>query len=208
MKQILVVGEDPLTCALGEQLVAELLSDWGMPLAPINMKGVTKLIPELPRFIEQARHIQPVLCIADTDGKCAKTLLGGWLPRVVPRDFCLRLAVSEAESWLIADRQALADYFGIPEKHVSKTPDEEADPKRHMLNLARKSTVRDLRLEVVSQTDASKQGTGYNPHLCHFVKTHWSAQRASDNSPSLARAVRRIAKLIKAHDLNLAVEPQ
>lgn len=200
MKQILIVGEDPLTCALGERLVAELLPDWCMPLSPINTKGITKLIPELPRFIQQAKHFQPVLCIADTDGKCAKELLSKWLPTVLPENFSLRLAVSEAESWLLADRKALADYLEIAEKHVSKAPDEETDPKRHMLALAQKSKKRDIRLEVVSQTDVSKQGNGYNPHLSHFVRAHWSAQRAADNSPSLARAIRRISNLGKANN--------
>jgi len=199
MKQILVVGEDPLTCALGEQLVTELLPSWIMPLAAINKKGVTKLIPEFPRFIEQAKF-QPVLCIADTDGKCVKELLAKWLPKTLPHNFCLRLAVAEAESWLIADRKSMADYFGIPEKHVSKTPDEESDPKRHLLNLVRKSKNRDLRLEMVSQTDQSKQGTGYNPRLRHFVKVYWSAQRAAENSPSLARALLRIAKLAETNN--------
>lgn len=200
MKQILVVGEDPLTCALGERLVAELLPEWSVPFSPINTKGITKLVPELPRFIQQAKHWRPVLCIADTDGKCAKELLSEWLPKIPPENFSLRLAVSEAESWLLADRNAVATYLGIAEKHVSKTPDIEANPKRHMLTLARKSKIRDIRLEVVSQTDASKQGNGYNPHLCHFVKTHWSAQRAADNSPSLARAIHRIANLGKSNN--------
>lgn len=199
MKQILVVGEDPLTCALGEQLVTELLPSWIMPLAAINKKGVTKLIPEFPRFIEQAKF-QPVLCIADTDGKCVKELLAKWLPKALPDNFCLRLAVAEAESWLIADRKSIAEYFGIPEKHISKAPDEEVDPKRHLLNLARKSKNRDLRLEMVSQTDHSKQGTGYNPRLRHFVKMHWSAQRAAENSPSLARALVRISKLAETNN--------
>lgn len=198
MKQILVIGEDQLTCALGEQLVSELLPGWALPLPPINKKGITKLIPEIPRFVQQAKHMQPVLCIADTDGKCPKEQISAWLPHSVPKSFLFRLAVAEAESWLIADRRALSDYFGIPEKHVSKTPDEEIDPKRHLLSLARKSTNRVLRLEVVSQTDSSKQGSGYNPHLCHFVKMHWLAKRAADNSPSLARAVRRIAHLAQA----------
>ena len=200
MKRILVVGEDLLTCALGEQLVKELLPNWVMPIAPINKKGVTKLIPEFPRYIQQAKEFQPVLCIADTDGKCVKELLANWLPKTLPRTFCLRLAVTEAESWLIADRISLSDFFNIPEKHISRTPDEESDPKRHLLNLARKSKNRDLRLDMVSQTDVNKQGNGYNPHLCHFVKMHWSAQRAANNSPSLSRALHRIAELAEAID--------
>lgn len=200
MKRILVVGEDPLTCALGEQLVRELLPSWIMPTAPINKKGITKLVPEFPRFIEQAKYVQPVLCIADSDGKCVKELLANWLPKALPNEFCLRLAVTEAESWLIADRKPMADFFGIPEKIVSKTPDEEPDAKRHLLNLARKSKTRDLRLEMISQSDGNKQGNGYNPHPCRFVKTYWSAQRAAQYSPSLARALLRVEKFAEANN--------
>jgi len=192
MNQILIVGEDPLTCALGEQLVKELLPTWNTPLPPINKQGITKLISALPRYIEQAKYVQPVLCIADTDGQCPVNLLAKWLPNTLPEDFTLRLAVNEAESWLLADRKALAEFFGVPEKQVSPTPDAENDPKRHLLNLAKRSRDRELRLEMVSPTDSNKQGNGYNPHLSRFVKMHWSARRAADRSPSLARAVRRI----------------
>lgn len=196
MKRILIVGEDALCCALGEQLVQQLLPGWQMPIPSINKRGITKLVPDLPRFLAQARNVQPVLCLADTDGKCPKTLLANWLPKAKPpTHFSLRLAVHESESWLLADRQAFADFFGISEKLVARYPDEETDAKRHLLYLATRAKNRDIRQEVVSQTDSSKQGNGYNQHLCGFVNHHWSAQRAAEYSPSLARAVRRIAAL-------------
>jgi hypothetical protein len=83
---------------------------------------VTKLVKALPRYIEQSRHVQPVLCVADTDGRCAVTLLGQWLPRTVPEHFVLRLAVSEVESWILADRSALADHFEIPSARTGSRP--------------------------------------------------------------------------------------
>lgn len=142
MKQILVVGEDSLTCTLGGRLVAELLPAWQMPLPPIDKKGVTKLIPELHRYIRQAREFRPVLCIADTDGQCVKGLLDQWLPKHIPENFLLRLAVSEAESWLLADNEALASFLEISPARVPRTPDEIPDPKRSLLNLARRSKSR------------------------------------------------------------------
>lgn len=195
MKQILVVGEDSLTCALGGSLVAELLPTWQMPQPPIDKKGVTKLIPELHRYIRQAREFRPVLCIADTDAQCVRELLDQWLPKQVPENFLLRLAVPEAESWLLADNEALANYLEISPARIPRTPDEIADPKRNLLNLARRSKNRVIRQEVVSQLNPEKQGNGYNQHLCHFVRTHWSAQRAANNSPSLKRSIMRITRL-------------
>ena len=80
MKRILVVGEDALCCALGEKLVAAALPGWSLAGPAIDTKGVTKLIPALPRYSEQAQFVQPVLCIADTDGQCVKQ----WLQKNVP----------------------------------------------------------------------------------------------------------------------------
>lgn len=192
MKQILVIGEDLLTCTLGERLVREYLPDWRMPLTPINTQGITKLIPSLPRYLQQAK-LQPILCVADSDGKCVRELLEKWLPASLPDEFSLRLAVPESESWLLADRHGFSAYFEIPEKLISRRPDEEPDAKRHLLNLAKRSKTRLLRQEVVSPTDTNKPGNGYNLHLCHFVRTSWSASRAGEHSPSLARTIRRIA---------------
>ena len=126
MKRILVVGEDALSVALGERLVAAGLPGWEMPSPAINTGGVTKLVKALPRSIEQSRHVQPVLCVADTDGRCAVTLLGEWLPRTVPGHFMLRLAVSEAESWILADRSALADFSGTDSATSRRTAGSQA----------------------------------------------------------------------------------
>lgn len=196
MKQILVVGEDTLTCALGESLVLTFLPNWEMPLPAIDKKGVTKLIPDIPRYIKVAQH-QPVLCIADTDGHCPLKLLRDWLPKKIPKTFILRLAVSEAESWLLADRSGLAGFLGIAENIISRTPDTEPDPKRHLLHLASKSSHRQLRTELVSEVDRNKQGLGYNPHLRKFVRDHWSAVRGTEQSPSLTRAVKKLRDFAK-----------
>lgn len=196
MKRMLVVGEDALSVALGERLVAAGLPGWEMPSPAINTGGVTKLVKALPRYIEQSRHVQPVLCVADTDGRCAVTLLGEWLPRTVPGHFMLRLAVSEAESWILADRSALAAYFEISAERIPPRPEELPDPKRKLLDLARRSGQRPVRQEVVSAQDASKPGPGYNLHLRDFVSRHWDARRAAEHSPSLARALVRIVTIL------------
>ncbi len=199
MKQILVVGEDALCCALGERLFTICLPDWQLAQAAINTRGITKLVPALPRYLEQAQHIQPVLCIADTDGKCAADLLSAWLPPFAHENFLLRLAVTEAESWLIADQEGFAQEIAVPLNKLPQHPDEAVDPKRLVLSLARKSKKRVIRDEVVSPIDPSKPGSGYNLHLCAFVKTHWNARRAAQTSPSLARAINRLETLGAKH---------
>lgn len=193
MKRMLVVGEDELSCSLGQQLVAQLLPDWTLSRAPINKRGVTKLIPELPRFVEQSRF-QPVLCVADTDRMCPVQWLKKWSPRHFPERFFLRLAVPEAESWVLADRQGVSEFFKVSTAQINPNPEQLEDPKREVLRLARKSKVRQIRDEMVSVTDINRVGSGYNTHLSALVRENWRAMRASERSSSLERAIRRLTE--------------
>lgn len=195
MTGILVVGEDRLSCALGERLVASCLPTWQLAGPAIDTRGVTRLLPDLSRYARQAERVRPVLCIADTDGQCPVDLLARWMPVPTPRCMLLRLAVTEAESWVIADREGAAQALAIPLTRLPHRPDEEPDPKRLLLTLAARSRKRAIREELVSSVDRNKPGSGYNLHLSAFVRSHWDAHRAAQTSPSLARAVERIEAL-------------
>lgn len=199
MTRILVVGEDALSCALGERLVAQVLPGWSLSKAPINTNGITKLIPSLPRYLQQAEHVQPVLCIADTDHNCPVDLISQWLPHAHTQRFLFRLAVSEAESWLLSDREAFAGFLGLPVANLPRLPEGLPDAKQEVLRLARQSRVRRIRQEVVSSFDASKPGTGYNTHLCGFVRRDWRAAHAIGTSISLSKAVQRLADFGAGH---------
>jgi hypothetical protein len=198
MSRILVVGEDALCCALGERLVAACLPSWKLAQPSIDTKGVTKLQPALPRYIGLAQHLYPVLYIADTDRQCAVELRAKWLPQAHER-FVLRLAITEAESWVLADRQGFAQALEVPLNKLPQCPDEESDPKRLILTLVKKSKVRQFSNEVVSSADPSKPGTGYNLHLGAFVRNQWDARGAAQHSPSLARAVMHLERLGAKH---------
>src|SRR5690606_24924027 len=111
-----VIGEDGLCCSLGERLVLDVMH-WNLPIPPTDTRGVTKLVSQLDRYLGLARRSH-VLCVADSDGKCAVDLLNKWLPSAPPPRFNLRLAVSEAESWLMADRTSFAKFFEVKERDV------------------------------------------------------------------------------------------
>jgi hypothetical protein len=200
MSRILIVGEDSLSCALGERLVGVGLPGWQLSGPSIDTKGVTKLVPALRRYVQLATHVNPVLCVADTDGQCALDLITQWLPPSATDRLVLRLAVTEAESWLLADREGFAEALHIPLNKLPTNPDLEPDPKRLLLNLAKKSRTRQIREEVVSNSDPNKQGTGYNLHLAAFVRNGWDARRAAESSTSLDRALRRLQVLGTRHD--------
>lgn len=191
MTRIVVVGEDQLCCALGERLVAALLPNWTMALPAINTLGVTKLWSSIARYNQQA-HVQPVLCIADADGNCVNELLAEHLPRHPHPHFILRIAVEEAESWLLADKRSLATFLAVPANKIPEQSDALQNPKQVMLGLARRSRKPILREEMISPFDNNKQGSGYNVHLTDYVRAHWSVDRAAQSSHSLARALPRI----------------
>lgn len=192
MKQITLVGEDPLCCALGESLIRTCLPGWKLAQS-ISKHGITKLVPDLPRY-QQLTKVMPVLCIADTDRVCPVDCLKKWLPQPSPADFLLRLAVTESESWVLADREGFAHFLGISSSKVGRAPDELPDAKRHLLQLVRHSKVKLYRQEMVNAS-GDKPGTGYNLHLAAFVREHWSPVAAADSSPSLDRAMRRLQQL-------------
>ena len=198
MSRLLVVGEDMLCCALAESIVACTLPTWKLSLPPINKGGVTKLRSALSRYAVQARHVQPVFCLADTDGQCAVEWLQRWRPSRMPASLILRLAVNEAESWVLADRSGFARCMGVPNGKIPAGVDQLVDPKALVLQLVGKSKSRRIRTEMVSASDPMKQGTGYNLHLCQFVRSHWDAERARELSPSLDRAMRSLQALAQS----------
>lgn len=190
MSRLLIVGEDQLCCTLAERIVAHALPGWAPAAPAVNTGGVTKLRASLRRYENQARHVQPVLCVADTDGQCALEWLRQWRPPDATPTLILRLAVREAESWVLADRAGFAASMQVPAGRIGRAVDELADPELHVLQLVRGSKGRVLREEMVSATDPCKQGSGYNLHLCHFVRTTWDVARARAALRSLAGAVR------------------
>lgn len=207
MKRILVVGEDALCCALGEKLVEEILPNWQLAQASVNCCGITRLIPRIEKYVNLAQHVNPVLCIADSDNQPVCELAQKWLrPHSISSDmgFLLRIAVSEAESWILADTAAFAEYFAVSVRKLPRMTsgnfDEVVDPKHIVLVLARQSKKRLIREEVVSPIDQDKRGSGYNTHLCAFVKERWSAVRASVLSASLNRALSRLSEFAKIHE--------
>jgi hypothetical protein len=193
MKRILVVGEDGLCCALGERLVAATLAGWTLAGPPVDKQGITKLVPRLPALIQQAEYVQPVLCVVDTDRRCPVDLLKDWLPKQpMPKQFLFRLAVTEAESWVLADRQRFAQFFGVPMNRIPMSTDDVDDPKQLVLTLVRRSRYRLYQEEMVSKSHPSKPGTGYNAHLKQFIKEAWRPREGRLASASLARALQRM----------------
>lgn len=134
-----------------------------------------------------------VLCDLDQD-ECAPSFIEQALPDTPPQ-LCLRVAVREVESWLLAD-PGLARFLRIPETLIPNDPEELATPKRYVVDAARASTSRQIRSAVTPSTRSKNPiGRRYTPTLIDFVRDHWDPERAAERSDSLRRAMGAVARL-------------
>jgi len=111
-------------------------------------------------------------------------------------DFLFRVAVREVESWLLADREAMARFLHISSAQCPDSPDDIIDPKQALLNLVRKSNNRALKQDILpAKGSMSSVGLGYNARLSDFVWNYWDVNRAVAQSDSLNRAWKRVCAL-------------
>lgn len=187
--------EDALSEAVGERLVSEV---GGMNIV-IRMGGngngyLRRKLPELARLAPSV----PVLLLTDLDRiECPPALIRTWSGnRRLPDNLLLRVVVREVETWLLADRDAFADFSGVPSNRLPQNPEALADPKRSLLNLVKRYGRRLVKQDILPAPDASATcGLGYNQILCGFVRNEWSPERAEVAADSLARARSRLAEL-------------
>lgn len=141
-----------------------------------------------------AAHRRPWVVVADLDRSydCAPMLLQDWLP-VPERLMCLRVAVRTIESWLLADHLNLASFLAVAVSNIPTDPENIGNPKQFLVNLARRSRKKAVRLAIVPEpgTGASVAPT-YNEYLSEFVlrpKAGWDPRAAAKRSTSLRRCM-------------------
>ncbi len=142
----------------------------------------------------QAARGMPYLILTDLDtDECAPLKLREWLPVPASPNLIFRIAVCEVESWILADQENMADFLGIGRESFPAQPDTIPDPKQLLVNLARASRKRTIRMNLVPKPGSTaKVGPAYNKRLCEFVQDQWDPLLAKSSSPSLMRAVKAI----------------
>ncbi|WP_197673209.1 hypothetical protein [Leptolyngbya sp. O-77] len=117
-----------------------------------------------------------------------------WLPCPKHPNLIFRVAVVEVEAWLLAHREAFAEFLGISVNLIPHNIDSEPDPKRLLIELTKRSRRRSLRDAIVPpQGSTAKIGRDYNGQLIQFVNQNWQANTARACSRSLDRAMNAIA---------------
>ena len=168
--------------------------DWGVCY---GRRGHDYIRKKLPGFNEAARDL-PYLVLVDhkeTRLSCAPEVVSRWLPRRHPLTL-LRVVVRELESWLLADREGLAEFLNVPTGRVPSRPEELDDPKRTLVNLARRSRSRTIREALVPPSGSTRQeGALYASEMIRFIHKSWNIQAARRNAPSMDRCLERLKEL-------------
>lgn len=165
------------------------------------MRGKGRLDPGIPKLVEAAR-MQPWLIIRDldNDAQCAGQLIANrkWHPEEA-HYCCLRIAVRSVESWVMSDADGLSQFLRVSRASIPSDPERLAQPKRQLVDLARRSRSSAVREAMVPRERSGRStGAEYESFLTNFISNDWNIEGAlrNERAPSLNRAVRRMKDLI------------
>ena len=156
-----------------------------------NGKGV--IDRDLKNYWEAARFL-PYVVFRDLDrdgGGCPVTLraqLVEHTPGESP-DLLIRIVDQCIESWILADRQGVAEFC---ERPIASVRPCDSRPKDHLLRLFQKAQFKDA---VLREGGKLVFGPAYELHLKRLMTHHWSIERAAAESDSLRRALKRLTDL-------------
>ena len=186
---------------LDEVVLHRLAADSGIHMGAVFGKsGKSHLRARIDGY-NQAARISPwvILVDLDDDYDCAPSLRAAWLPAPSELMF-LRVATRALESWLLADRPGIAAFLSVPVSRVPRTVDDLDNPKKTVIDLARRSRSRAIREDMVPRPGSgASEGPAYTSRMSEFVGIHgqgqWQPSTAAQVSPSLSRCIRALAEL-------------
>lgn len=172
----------------------------GSPGAIHVKNGKHALLHRLPGFNSAAVRLPWVVLVdLGRDAECAPPFRASTLPDPAPM-MCFRVAVLSVEGWLPADRERLARFLGVSESMIPRAPEDEEDPRRVVVELARRSRRREIRQDMVPRPASGRKiGPAYASRLTEFVTdagSGWRPDVAARRSDSLERCLHRIAALV------------
>ncbi|MCR4410970.1 MAG: DUF4276 family protein [Thermoguttaceae bacterium] len=172
-----------------EAVVRRLLAEVGAQPGAIHVVGGKPHLKDKIRAYNHAAAQHPWVVLVDLNHEesCAPALRNRWLPHPA-RLMCFRVAVREVESWLLADRQSISQFLRVALARVPRNPDSLDDPKRTIVDLARRSRRREIREDMVPRPDSGRsEGPAYASRLIEYSLTLWRPSVAVGHSDSLRR---------------------
>lgn len=191
---VTVAVEGPTDLPVARKILEVVGGEMGIVYARGGKSGLDQRIASYNKAA--ARSPWLVLRDLDHDAPCASAIVASLVPVPAPR-MCFRVAVRETESWLLADRERLAAFLGVSVDLLPLAPDTLDDPKRALVGLALRSRRRVIREEVAPPPGSTALiGPGYVAHVQEFVDAHWRPRSAARSSPSLARCLAAVERLL------------
>lgn len=195
-RQVMLVCEDQVGAAILERLLQDK-HPMIQPYATQVTRSNSQIRAQMEKYVKASRAGIPHIILTDLDNhRCAPSLIEQWKVPTIPGFLFFRVAAREAEAWILADKEALADFLDLPAAKLPSTPEAEADPKQTLMNLVRRSRVKGLRRDILPEEGSSaSKGILYNEQWRAFILSRWDPQRAARRSASLRRAMMSIARL-------------
>lgn len=133
--------------------------------------------------------------LMDTEFSCPPEVLAGWVPHLDP-NMLFRVVVRELESWLLADRQNIADFLSVSLIRIPENPEEIQDPKQELVNIARRSRNPRVRRSLVPDSGSTALvGKLYVSEMNTFINSLWDPQIARRIAPSLDSCLSKLELL-------------
>ena len=104
-------------------------------------------------------------------------------------DLLIRIVDQCIESWILADREGVAEFCNRSAASVEPPP---SHHKPYLLRLMKDANLKDAVEEKGRELDF---GPAYAVHLQRLMTDHWSIERAAVESDSLRRALERLMDL-------------
>lgn len=183
-----------------EAVVKSLISEAGGSAGQVyGKKGKSNLRASIAGY-NNAASFRPwfVLVDLDHDATCAPELCRNWIAAKAA-NLCFRVAVRAVESWLLADRDAIAKFLSVSPSRVPPDPESESNPKHVMVDLAARSKRRSIREDMVPRPGSGRSvGPAYTSRLIEFVQSPlWRPTIAAQRSQSLRRCRKCLQRLVK-----------
>jgi hypothetical protein len=110
-----------------------------------------------------------------------------------------RIVVRAIEAWLLADRERVSLWLDVPLHRIPMQPERASDPKRTLVDLARRSRSRAVREDLVPRVGSGRRvGPLYSSRLIEFVQDRrrgWRPREAARSADSLDRCLRHLRRL-------------
>jgi hypothetical protein len=206
MSGIIVVGEDEVTRAIIKRIIRYI---GNLPIDPVIQPVRGSQLKNLLENYNRLAASRDIIILTDLDTiDCAPTLIRNWFTdKGISRhkNLTFRVAVTEGESWLLADRKGFATWLKIPidlipppaSQNPRKEP-KEIEVRPHckpslfiMKNLASQSTDKE-KCRMLTPREGARKGPQYNSCLLPFIEDKWNITAAIQCSSSLRRAIHEI----------------